>query len=133
MANAAPRRAWRVSSIFPLAAVAGMAAVSGTLAGCNAERKAECDRFMQAMRPLSEGTPTTDAVHRVESDVAAIHFEDQALGVYAKNYTKTLTILSTTLELKAGPTPPDGTDDVIKTNLKEARTDAEDTARYCAQ
>ena len=57
------------------------------------------------------------------------------LREYAKNYKKTLDRLSNTLKLKAtaGPDPPDGTDEVIKQNLKDARTDSDDVARYCAQ
>lgn len=101
--------------------------------GCNAERKHECDQLMAAMKPLGDGNPTVDSVNRVLSAVQALQLEDEPLHVYAKNYAQTLTVLSKTLELKATPSPPDGTDDVIKTNLQEALTDARDTARYCAQ
>jgi hypothetical protein len=112
-------------SLAPLSALAAFA--------CNTERKAECDQFLAAMKPLGESVPTTDAIQRVQTAVAAIHFQDAPLSVYAKNYTATLTVLSKTLELKASAAPPDGTDAVIKTNLKDALTDAADTARYCAQ
>ena len=101
--------------------------------GCNSERKAECDRLLSAMKPLGEGAPTADSVGRVLGAVSAISFQDQTLGVYAKNYSATLTVLSKTLELKATPEAPDGTDDVIKTNLRAALTDADDTTRYCSQ
>jgi len=63
-------------------------------------------------------------------------FQDQPLAVYAKNYRATLTVLSSTLKLQAtaGPDgPPDGTADVIKQNLKDARTDYDDVSRYCSQ
>ena len=101
--------------------------------GCNPERKAECDRLMAAMKPVSDTVPTADGVDSVKASVSSIKFQDQTLGVYAKNYSQTLTVLSSTLRLKTTPDAPDGTDDVIKRNLAEARTDAKDTARYCAQ
>jgi hypothetical protein len=85
------------------------------------------------MKPLDEGVPTADAVDRVKTQVEGLKLTDQALGVYAKNYTKTLTVLASTLRLKEAPEAPDGTSDVIKTNLKEARTDKADAVRYCAQ
>lgn len=100
---------------------------------CNEERKQECDRFLDAMKPLDQGIPTQAVVDSVAKQVAAIHFQDEPLGIYAKNYGQRLTILSNTLALKEGPSPPDGTDDVIKQNLAKARTDASDVRRYCAQ
>jgi hypothetical protein len=103
------------------------------LTSCDSPRKKECDSFLSAMKPLDEGMPTADLVDRVQSSVDAMQFQDQPLGVYAKNYKSTLTVLSNTIKLKASPSPPDGTDDVIKARLKEARTDREDAARYCAQ
>jgi hypothetical protein len=101
--------------------------------GCNAERKEECDKFLAAMKPLDQGMPTGEGVERVQSDVGAIQFQDQPLGVFAKNYKATLTVLSNTLKLQASPSPPDGTDDVVKANLKAARTDKDDAVRYCSQ
>ena len=111
--------------------VVGLAALAAT--GCDSERKQECSQFLSAMKPLEDGTPSADTVDSVSKQVAAVKFQDQPLGVYAKNYAATLTVLSNTLKLKAGGSPPDGTDDVIKQNLKEARTDREDVQRYCAQ
>lgn len=102
-------------------------------AGCDNERKQECSQFLAAMKPLDEGTPAADTVDSVSKQVAAIKFQDQPLGVYATNYRKTLEVLSNTLKLKASGSAPDGTDDVIKKNLKEARTDREDVQRYCSQ
>ncbi len=37
------------------------------------------------------------------------------------------------MALKTSSSAPDGTDDVIKKKLKEARADADDVKRYCAQ
>jgi hypothetical protein len=112
---------------LPLLAMLGISVV-----GCNSARKQECDKFLAAMKPLDEGTPAADTVERVQRDVGAMSFQDEPLGVYAKNYGATLTILSNTLKLKTGGAPPDGTDDVIKQNLKKARTDRDDVQRYCA-
>jgi hypothetical protein len=106
------------------------------LFGCNSERKQECDRFVEAMTPLKEGMPTAEQVDRTNQTVAALKLTDQPLHEYSTNYKNTLTVLENTLKLKAaaGPDgPPDGTDDVIKRNLKEARTDFDDISRYCAQ
>jgi hypothetical protein len=116
-----------------LAALAGSVSLGVALTGCNPERKAECEQLMAAMKPVSDAVPTADGVDSAKASVAAIKFSDQTLGVYAKNYSQTLTVLSSTLRLKSGPDAPDGTEDVIKRNLAEARTDAKDTARYCAQ
>jgi hypothetical protein len=102
-------------------------------AGCDNERKQECSQFVGAMKPLDEGMPSADTVDSVSKQVGAMKFQDQPLGVYAKNYGKTLDVLSSTLKLKASGNAPDGTDDVIKKNLKEARTDKEDVQRYCSQ
>jgi hypothetical protein len=113
-----------------LVAVALVAVVTS---GCDNERKQECSQFLSAMKPLDEGTPSADTVDTVAKQVAAIKFQDQPLGVYAENYGKTLKVLSNTLQLKASGSPPDGTDDVIKKNLKEARTDKDDVQRYCSQ
>jgi hypothetical protein len=88
---------------------------------------------MAAMKPVSDSVPTADGVDSAKASIGAIKFTDQTLGVYAKNYSQTLTILSSTLRLNSSPDAPDGTQDVIKRNLAEAQTDAKDTARYCAQ
>jgi hypothetical protein len=99
---------------------------------CNAERKQECDRFIDATKPLDKGVPTSDAVDSVSKQVSAMTFQDETLGIYAKNYLETLKVLSSTLKLKEEPSPPDGTDGVIKEKLKTARTQASDLQRYCA-
>ena len=114
-----------------VAVVAALGAVGGV--SCNPQRKQECDKLLAAMSPLAEGTPGVEVVDRVRQDVQALNLEDQPLRIYASNYQNTLTVLSNTLRLKADPSAPDGTDDVIKMHLKEARTDREDVGRYCAQ
>ncbi len=123
-----------MSSGFPLLALA-LAAGSGAVLSlaCDDTRKGECVKFLAAVKPLDEGTPSLETVQRVQKDLAATTFKDTPLDVYAKNYAAKLTVLSNTLALKAGPEPPDGTDAVIKLNLKNARTDREDVQRYCSQ
>ncbi len=112
-----------------------MAIVVGAVVApsCNQQRKQECDKFLGAMKPLDDGMPTAEVVERVRQEVQALNLEDQPLHIYATNYQNTLTVLSSTLRLKADPSAPDGTDEVIKTRLKEARTDSDDVRRYCAQ
>ena len=102
-------------------------------AACNPERRQACDKFLAAMKPLDEGSPTAELVDRVREDVASLNLQDQPLRIYADNYRNTLTVLGNTLRLKADPAAPDGTDDVIKMRLKEARTDRDDVRRYCEQ
>jgi hypothetical protein len=106
------------------------------LAACNTVRKQECEKFLSAMSPMQEDTPSIETVDRVRESVESMQFQDEPLHEYGKNYRGTLTVLSSTLKLKstAGPDgPPDGTDDVIKTNLKDARTDYDDISRYCSE
>ena len=88
------------------------------------------------MSGMQSGTPSAETVDQVLSAVAGIKFSDVPLEEYATNYKNTLTVLVNTLKLKssAGPDgPPDGTENVIKQNLKDARTDFDDISRYCAQ
>jgi len=115
--------------------LAAMAIVVGALAvaGCNPQRRQECDKLVAAMKPLDDGAPSADLVDHVRQEVQALNLEDQPLHIYATNYQNTLTVLASTLRLKADPSAPDGTDEVIKTRLKEARTDSDDVRRYCAQ
>jgi hypothetical protein len=101
--------------------------------GCDNERKQECSQFLSAMKPLDNGTPSAETVDNVSKQVASLKFQDQPLSVYAVNYRKTLDVLSNTLKLKASGSAPDGTDDVIKKKLQEARTDRDDVQRYCSQ
>jgi hypothetical protein len=117
-----------MSPCFRLLALAAL-----SVAACNSARKQECDKFLGVIKPLDEGTPTVDAVDRVHKDLGALQLQDEPLKVYAKNYGDKLTVLSNTLALKAGGSPPDGTDAVIKQNLKAVRTDRDDVQRYCSQ
>jgi hypothetical protein len=112
-----------------------VAIVLGALAGaaCNPERKQECDKFLAAMKPLDEPAPTADVVDRVSREVDTLDLQDQPLRIYATNYRNTLTVLSSTLHLRSDPSAPDGTEDVIKARIKEARADSQDVQRYCAQ
>lgn len=89
--------------------------------------------MLAAMKPLDDGMPTADTVDRVRKDVSALKLQDQPLHIYAQNYENTLTVLSNTLRLEASPSAPDGTDDVVKSRLNEARTDRVDAARYCSE
>jgi hypothetical protein len=112
------------------AAAAGAMVVLASLA-CNDQRKQECERFLAATKPLDRGTPDATLVDSVAAQVEGLKLQDTTLAIYAKNYRATLTVLSNTLELMAGPNAPDGTDEVVAQNLKAARTDAADVARYC--
>jgi hypothetical protein len=117
------------------AARAAVVVVVGAAAApaCSQERKQECDKLLTAMRVLDQGPPTPESVGHVRRDIEALNLQDQPLHIYATNYGQTLTVLEATLRLKEDPAAPDGTDDVIKTRLKEARTDSGDVARYCAE
>jgi hypothetical protein len=118
---------------FRQTAIVIAAGVLASLAACNPERKQECAKFLAVMKSLDEGMPTADAVDQVGKDVDGLHLQDQPLAIYATNYKTTLTVLSNTLRLKDDPSAPDGTIDVMKTHLREARTAHDDVERYCAQ
>ena len=117
-----------MNATFVLAAVA-----IGVVAGCNAERKQECDQFLGDMKPLESGTPSAESVARIQASIAAIQFQDEPLREYASNAKSTLQVLASSLETQATPTAPDGTDDLVKAKLKEALGERNDVARYCAQ
>jgi hypothetical protein len=121
-----PRRLGLNAALTLTAALAVLA-----VSACNEQRKQECDRFLTAMKPLDQGMPGADVVDAVATQVDGLHLQDDTLHIYATNYLATLRVLSSTLRLKADPGAPDGTDDVIKSNLKSARTDASDVARFC--
>jgi hypothetical protein len=109
-------------------------AIGAALPACDEARKQECDQLLGAMKPIgTTGTPTGDTVDGVKKQLDALALKNQALAVYAKNYGQTLTVLSATVRLKAGSSAPDGTDDVIKQKLKEARTDQDDVQRFCSK
>jgi hypothetical protein len=102
------------------------------LVACDDARKQECDKFLGAMKPLGQGTPTPETVDAVAQQVKALSLQNQPLQVYAKNYLEKLSVLSSTLKLKTGGSAPDGTDDVIKKYLAGVRTDHDDVQRFCA-
>ena len=103
------------------------------LVSCNNARKKECESFLSAVTPLEQGAPTVGVVDSMRAAIEAIPFDDEPLREYARTTKKTLTVLSNTLAVKESPSPPDGTDDVIKAKLKEARAAKEDVVRYCSQ
>lgn len=110
-------------------------AVVLAVGGCDAERKQDCDALISAMGPMKVDEPSAEVVDRVRDDVAALQVRDEPLREYTTNYKRTLTALSNTLKLKttAGPDgPPDGTDALIKANVKAAHTDFADVSRYCS-
>jgi hypothetical protein len=121
-----------LGQMLPVVLAAGSLALVG-LTSCDTARKAECEKFLVAMKPLDEGMPSADAVDRVAQAVSALTLQDQPLSVYRTNYKATLTVLSSTLKLNDTPEAPVGTNDIIKAKLKEARTARVDTERYCAQ
>jgi hypothetical protein len=123
--NAALRATMALGAAITLAVI--------PLPGCDEGRKRECDALLGVMKPLDQAAPTVETIDGVIKQVDALKFQDQPLGVYAKNYEKTLTVLAATLRLKASSSPPDGTDDVIKKNLKDARTDRDDVQRLCSK
>ncbi len=118
-----------------LARVLAFAAFTCILAApaCDETTKQECSALLGTMKPLDVGTPSSQTVDGVSKQVQALKFQNQPLGVYATNYVKTLAVLSGTLKLKEGSSPPDGTDAVIAENLKHARTDRDDVQRFCSK
>jgi outer membrane murein-binding lipoprotein Lpp len=116
-------------SVILLLGVLGVLA----LAGCNSERKQECDKLLTALKPIDDASPSSSTLGRMQSDIAANQFQDHPLSVYARNYERSLTVLEETTKLKEGPSPPEGTDDLLKTQLQKARTDRDDITRYCSQ
>jgi hypothetical protein len=106
---------------------------------CDEQRRHDCDALVAAMKPLDapDGNekivPTLETVDAVKKQVQAMKVGDHTLSIHVQNYAKTLGVLSNTLALKSSSSPPDGTDDVIRRNLKEARSEANDVKRYCAE
>jgi hypothetical protein len=105
----------------------------GAMFGCNTERKQECDQFLTTMKPLEGTTPSGDAVQHIQTSIEAIQFQDQPLREYALSTKTTLRVLANGLNTQASDSPPDGTDDLVKSKLREARVERDDVARYCAQ
>ncbi len=117
---------------WPLAAALAVG-VLGVLSACDTERKKECDQLTPALKPLDDPKPSSDAIGRLRGALEALALEDQPLREYVRTTKGILVVLSSTLVLDEGPLPPDGTDEVVKAKLKEARTVRDDIAHYCAQ
>jgi len=118
--------------ITGLLAALAIGAIGTMVGGCNAERKQECDQFLAALKAL-DTTPGSDAVDRMQSSIQAIQFQDQPLREYASSTKATLQVLANSLKTQASPDAPDGTDDLVKAKLKEARGERDDITRYCSQ
>jgi hypothetical protein len=112
--------------------VLAVLAVSIALAGCDGERKRECDQFLATLKPIGEGAPTAAVIGRVREGLSAMAFGDKPLSEHAANVKRTLEVLDNGLTTLEGPSPPDGTDDLVKSKLKEALAERDDVARYCA-
>jgi hypothetical protein len=106
---------------------------------CDEQRRRECDALVVAMKPLDahEGNekalPTLETVDGVKKQAESMKVSDHTLTIHVQNYVKILGVLSSTLALKSSSSPPDGTNDVIRTNLQQARSEASDVKRYCAE
>lgn len=101
------------------------------LLGCDNTRQQECGQFLSAMKPLAQGTPSQEIVDSAESKISAIQYLDQPLREYALSTKATLHTLSESIRMQNGPSPPDGTDEVVKAKLNEARGEDDDVIRYC--
>ncbi len=110
----------------------GTFVVLASVTACNAERQQECDKLLTAMKPLDQGALSAETVDRIRASLAALQFQDEPLREYARNASATLTVLSNTLGLQADDAAPDGTNDVVKDNTKQARGERDDVARYCS-
>ena len=113
-------------------AAALTAAILWLLTACNTERKKECTQLASLLAPLDEAAPSRASIGRLKAGNEAQPLDDEPLHEYANTLKATLEVLSNTLALKEAPSPPDGTDDVIKAKLKEAKAVRDDVAHYCA-
>jgi hypothetical protein len=118
-----------VMSLFAAVAIGAI----GAATACNAERKQECDQLLTAMKPLEAAPAGADAIDRMRSAIATLPLQDQPLHEYASSAKTTLAVLANALKTQASPSPPDGTDDLVKATVKEALAERDDVARYCAQ
>jgi|HubBroStandDraft_2_1064218.scaffolds.fasta_scaffold301194_2 hypothetical protein len=115
---------------FAAALVAGILELS---TACNAERKKECDQLISALAPLDDEAPTSASIARLRSAIDAQTLEDQPLHEYASTLKSTLEVLWSTLAVKEAPSPPDGTDDVVKAKIKQAKAARDDVTHYCSE
>jgi hypothetical protein len=130
----------RVHASPTLRIVLSLAAVLAFLSvACNEDRRRECQALVVAMKPIDapdgneKAIPSLETVTSVKKEVEALKPTDHPLHIHADNYAKTLSVLANTLALKTSSSAPDGTDDVIKKNLKLARAQADDVRRYCVE
>ena len=115
------------------AAKSAMVPIAGVflLVACDAERQQECGKLQAAWKPLGEA-PSAETVKRVHDAVAAMQFQDEPLHEYAMSAAATMTVLANTMDLQADPSAPDGTNDVVKTKLKELAGEEAEVTRYCS-
>jgi hypothetical protein len=124
----------RLAPVEAKATVAAVVTLAGSLAllACNPQRQQECEKFVSTMREIDQGSPNAATVDHVSKDIEALQLQDQPLQIFAKNYRDRLSVLSNTLRLNETSSPPDGTDQVIKEQLRGVRTDSQDIQRYCS-
>jgi hypothetical protein len=115
---------------FAVALGAGILAI-GT--ACNTERKKECDELISVLTPLDDEAPTSASIARLRSAIDAQKLDDEPLHEYAGTLKSTLEVLWSTLAVKEAPSPPDGTDDVLKAKIKQAKAARDDIAHYCSE
>jgi|GEM_PF-1888962 hypothetical protein len=114
-------------------AVALGAGVLAICAACNTERKKECDQLISALAPLDDEPLTSASLARLRSAIDAQTLDDQPLHEYASTLKSTLEVLWSTLAVKEEPSPPDGTDDVVKAKIKQAKAARDDVTHYCSE
>jgi hypothetical protein len=100
---------------------------------CDTERKKECGQLIPTLAPLDDASPSAASIDRLRAALDAQALADQPLHEYASTLKASLLVLSGTLALREAPTPPDGTDDVVKEKMKEARAARDDVSHYCAE
>jgi hypothetical protein len=114
-------------------AAAISAAILGLSSACNTERKKECTQLASVLAPLDDVVPSHASIRRLKAAVEAQPLDDEPLHEYANTLKATLDVLSNTLAVKEAPSPPDGTDDVVKAKLREAKAVRGDVTHYCAE
>jgi hypothetical protein len=115
---------------FPAALSAAILVLSSA---CVTERKKECMQLASVLAPLDEAAPSHASLNRLKAAIEAQPLDDEPLHEYANTLKATLEVLSNTLALEEAPSPPDGTDDVVKAKLKEAKAVRDDVTHYCAE
>jgi hypothetical protein len=114
-------------------AVALGAGILTICTACNTERKKECVQLISVLAPLEDEAPTSASIARLRSAIDAQRLDDEPLHEYAGTLKSTLEVLSGTLAVKEAPSPPDGTDDVLKAKIKQAKAARDDVTHYCSE